>query len=180
MTAWRDRAAGRSLDTYRARAFAVATSLLVLVAVGLSVAAGSRAPATADDAGVEQAAVVAPTFDDAPDPSGAPGDDRGPVVRQARRFLRGYLPYLYGQGPARAIRGSTDVLRRRLTAARLRVPPAARRRHPRVVRVVADPLDLGRWHVVATVADGGVSRYPIELLITTGAGGVRVAEVSSQ
>lgn len=180
MTAWWDRATGRSVETYRARAFVVAACLLVVVAVGLSVAAGSRAPATADDAGLEPAAVVASTFDDGPDRSGVPSDERAAVVRQARRFLRGYLRYLYGQGPARTLRGSTDALRRRLAAARLRVPPAARRRHPRVVGVVVEPLDRGRWHVVATVADGSVSRYPVELLITTDADGVRVAQVSSE
>lgn len=184
MNAWWNRVADRPLGAQRVRAFAAASCVLLLVACGLAFTAGNRAPAdptrsVPTDAGT-QAAVVASTFDDGADASGVPGDARGAVVRQARRFLRGYLSYLYGQGPARALRGSTDVLRRRLASARLRVPPAARRRRPRVVRVVADPLDRGRWHVVATVADGGVARYPIELLITTGADGARVAEVSSE
>lgn len=184
MNAWWHRLADRPLDAQRLQAFAAASCVLLLVACVLAFTAGNRAPAdptrSVPTGADTQAAVVASTFDDGPDAARAPGDERAAVVRQARRFLRGYLSYLYGQGPARALRGSTDVLRRRLALARLRVPPAARRRHPRVVRVVADPLDRGHWHVVATIADGGVARYPIELLVTTGADGARVAEVSSE
>jgi hypothetical protein len=170
----------RPLDAQRSRAFAAAACVLLLVASGLVLTAGSRTTAPVDAPAVrgDAAAAVAPTLDaDAADPLVS---DRRHVVRQARRFLRGYLPYLYGQGPADAIRGSAAALRRRLEAARLRVSPAARKRRPRVVRVSAEPLDRGRWHVVATVADGGVAQYPIELLLTTENGAVRVAEVSSE
>ncbi len=71
-------------------------------------------------------------------------------------------------------------MRHRLETTRLRVSPAARKRDPRVVRVIAEPMDEGRWHVVATIADGGVAEYPIELLIITTSRGLRVVEVSSE
>jgi hypothetical protein len=179
MTGRSHRLVDRPLGAQRLRAFVAVASVLLLVAGGLVLTAGNRAttPAAAPGSQAPAGAMVAPTLDAAPR---SPENDRTVVVGQARRFLAGYLPYLYGQGPARAVRGTTVGLRRRLEAMRLRVPPAAQKRRPRVVRMTAEPLDHGRWHVVATVADGGVSRYPIELLTTSGAGGVRVAEVSSE
>ncbi len=180
MIAQRHRLLDRSLDAQRFRAFVAVACVLLLVAAGLGLTAGNRvtapvdAPVGRDDAD----AAVVPTLDaDAADPLGL---DRRRVVRQARRLLTGYLPYLYGQGPANAIRGSAAALRRQLETARLRVSPAARKRRPRVVHMSAEPLGRGRWHVVATIADGGVAQYPIELLLTTGDGAVRVAEVVSE
>lgn len=176
----------RSLDAQRVGAFVAAACVLLLVAGGLALTADRRARSTSDTDGSpasvgtgSQRAVVAPPLVASPETSGriVPRDA---VVRQARRFLAGCLPFLYGQGPAGAIRGSTTALRRRLETMRLRVPPAARKRRPRVVRVTAEPMDQGRWHVVATIADGGVAEYPIELLITTTERGLRVAEVSSE
>lgn len=184
MTRWWHQLIDRPLHAHRLRAFTAVACVLMLVAAGLARTAGNGAPSSRDERTAETAAqthpaVVSPTFTD--DLDAAPTDDgRDAVIRQGRRFLAGYLPYLYGQGAARAIRASTTALRRRLTAARLRVSPAARKRRPRVVRVSADQLDRGRWHVVATIADGGVSRYPIELLITTSSRGVRVAGVVSE
>ncbi len=170
----------RPLDARRFRAFAAAACVLLLVAAGLALTAGNRATAPVDEPVLRGDGVVAvaPALD--VDVARSPGADRRAVLRQARRFLTGYLRYLYGQGPAHAIRGSAATLRRRLEVARLRVSPAARKRRTRVVRVTAKPLARGRWHVVATIADGGVAQYPIELLITTTDGTARVAEVSSE
>lgn len=181
----------RPLGARRHGAFAVVACVLLLVAGGLAVTAGHRSASVADTSGDRTAtngrtsqaaagAVVAPTLDADAVAAGSPESDRAAVVRQARRFLAGYLPYLYGHGAARAVHGGTAALRRRLETVRLRVSPAARKRRPHVVRVTAERLDRGRWHVVATVADGGVSRYPIELLITTGDGTARVAGVSNE
>ncbi len=179
MIAFLHRLLDRPLDAQRFGAFVAVAFVLSLVVAGLVLTAGNRATPPGDGREVRGGgAAVVPTLDIDGAESAGPG--RRAVVRQARRFLRGYLPYLYGQGPARAVQGSTAMLRRRLEIARLRVSPAARKRRPRVVRVTADPLDGGRWHVVATIADGGVAQYPIELLLTTRAGAVRVGEVVSE
>jgi hypothetical protein len=181
----------RPLGARRLGAFAAVACVLLLVAGGLALTAGHRYTPMAETSDGRPAtngrtsqtvggAVVVATLDADPFAAGSPGGERAVVVRQARRFLAGYLPYLYGQGPVRVIRAGTVTLRRRLETAPLRVSPAARKRRPRVVRVTAESLDRRRWHVVATIADGGVTRYPIELLLTTGARGVRVAEVSSE
>lgn len=180
--------AGRPLTTERRGVFAAAACVVLLVAGGLTLTAGNEATAPAGNRsgrpgpGGAAAASVAPTLDAEPIAADVPEGDRATVMRQARRFLAGYLPYLYGQGSARSIRGGTVALRRRLANTRPRVSPATRKRRPRLVRLAAEPLDRrARWHVVATVADGSVARYPIELLITTSrSGGVRVAEVSSE
>lgn len=113
-------------------------------------------------------------------PPSAAETDNAAVGRVARQFLRGYLPYLYGHGPATAIGGSTATLRRHLTHARLRVSPATRRRRPRVVRVRISSLKRHRWHAVVTVTDGGVARYPIELLLRPSLRGPVVAAVVSE
>ena len=82
--------------------------------------------------------------------------------RAARRFLADYLPYTYGHRPARGIRAATPRLRRRLATERRRVPPAMRRRHPRVLLVQAE--DVSRTHaaITALVGDGGHG-YTVEL-----------------
>lgn len=191
MTADRRRLIDRPLGARRLGAFAAVACVLLLVAGGLALTAGHRSTPGADTSGDRTAlsgrtgeaaagAVVAPTLDADPAAAGSPDGDRAMVARQARRFWAGYLPFLYGQGPARAIRAGTVSLRRRLETVRLRVPPAARRRRPRVVRVTVAPLDDRRWHAVATIADGGVAQYPIELLVTVSDGAARVAEVSSE
>jgi hypothetical protein len=82
--------------------------------------------------------------------------------RAARRFLADYLPYTYGRHPARSIRAATPPLRRRLATERPRVPPAVRRRHPRVLLVQAEDVSRTRAAVMALVGDGG-HRYTVEL-----------------
>ena len=85
----------------------------------------------------------------------------------ARGFLRTYLPYLYGQTRLRAVKASSPALRRRLARDRRPVPPAARRRRPRVraLRLGGLVRDVGAWRVTARIADGDIAIYPIELLI---------------
>lgn len=192
MTADLRRLIDRPLGTRRFGAFAGVACVLLLVAGGLAFTAAHR-PTSVDDIAsgrpatdgrTGQAAagvVVAPTLDTDPAAAGPLEGDRAAVVRQSRRFLTGYLPYLYGQGEARSIRASTGALRRRLESARLRVSPASRKRRPRVVRLAPEPLGRrGRWHVVATVADGGVAEYPIELLVSPSSRGFVVEAVVSE
>lgn len=183
MTAGSPRLVDRPLGARRNGAFVAVAAVVLLVAGGLAVTAGNDSTAPGDVPSSQSppaSARVAPPLETDRAVEGSARDARIAVVRETRRFLAGYLPYLYGQGPVRALRGGTVELRRRLEDARVRVPPAARKRRPRVVRLTAEPLDRGRWHAVATIADGGVAWYPIELLLTTTGGGVRVAEVSSE
>lgn len=81
--------------------------------------------------------------------------------RAAVRFLRSYLPYLYGRRGARSVKGLAEPARRALARGRARVTPAQRRRRPRTedLQLVAQS---GRV-VLATarVADGGSASYPL-------------------
>jgi hypothetical protein len=98
------------------------------------------------------------------------------VERAARRFLRAYMPFLYGRGPARAIQPTTAELRARLTRSRVRVPPAARHRHPHVEALRLRAAAAGRFAVSARIEDGGPARYPIELAVAHRDGRWRVVE----
>jgi hypothetical protein len=96
------------------------------------------------------------------------------IERTARHFLGAYLPFLYGRGPASAIEPTTAQLRGRLVRSRVRVPPAARHRYPRVVGLRPRPAGGGRFAVSARIEDGGTARYPIELVVTRRGGRWRV------
>jgi hypothetical protein len=98
------------------------------------------------------------------------------VGRTARRFLGGYLPFLYGRGRASAIEPTTAELRARLARSRVRVPAATRRRHPRVVALRVRAAGGGRFAVSAQIEDGGAARYPLELVVARRGGRWRVVE----
>jgi hypothetical protein len=112
-------------------------------------------------------------------PARSPRDSTRGAARVARRFLRGYLPFLYGQGSAGPIASASPHLLGRLARSRVRVPPAARRRHPWVVELRSARLGAERASVTATVDDGGVSRYPIELTLARRGGGWLVTAVGA-
>ena len=98
--------------------------------------------------------------------------------RTARRFLTDYLPYTYGRRPARSIRAATLRLRRRLATERPRVPPAVRRRHPRVLLVQSEGVSRTRAAVTALVGDGA-HRYTVELELQRGRSGWTVTNVGA-
>ena len=98
--------------------------------------------------------------------------------RTARRFLADYLPYTHGRGPARGIRGATPRLRRRLATERPRVPPAVRRRHPRVLLVQAEGVSRTRATVTALAGDGA-HRYTVELELHRARPGWTVTNVAA-
>jgi hypothetical protein len=79
------------------------------------------------------------------------------ALSAARRFLRTYLPFTYGQLPARTIRGAVPALRMRIAARPPEVPATIRRLHPRVTALTIIPAritDAGAgWAATATVSD---------------------------
>jgi hypothetical protein len=82
----------------------------------------------------------------------------------ARRFLEAYLPFTYGQLPAREIPAASSALRARIASNRPRVPEAIHRLHPRVTNLLVEPArvqDAGAgWAASATVVDG-LESYPV-------------------
>jgi hypothetical protein len=96
------------------------------------------------------------------------------AVRAARRFLAGYLRYLYGHGRARQIRAATPRLRHRLATHPPRVSPATRKRRPRIIGLRSAAAARGRWTLTARIADGSGARYPLALEVARHPGGFLV------
>ena len=79
------------------------------------------------------------------------------ALNAARRFLSTYLPFTYGQIPARAIRSAVPALRTRIASNPLAVSATVRRLHPQVTALTIIPariIDAGAgWAATATVTD---------------------------
>jgi hypothetical protein len=90
--------------------------------------------------------------------------------RVARRFLTGYLAFLYGRGRAAEVRHVSASVRRGLARGRARKTLAQRRRRPRVeeLAVIGQASDA----VIATaqVDDGGVAPYTLTFTLVKRAG----------
>lgn len=161
-------------DRDRQRAFALAAAALVLAAAILTITGNRPGAPTASTPPPSPAAAApdvsalasrAPAWASAQDTVAVPAA----VRQQARRFLAGYLPYLYGRRPrsARWLEGAGWQLRRRLAAERPRVAPAARRRRPRAVALKGEQAPSGGWQLRARIADGR-SGYQLTLLVVGG------------
>ena len=163
-------------DAERRRLFALAMAVLTLASASLLALrpAPEHAPAPTPRAEPPSTAAPAPSA-----PLGPSAAVPAPATRAARRFLGGYLRFLYGHAGAREIERATPQLRRRLSTSRLRVPPAARRRRPRVVRLEAQRTEPDELAVTAEVEDGGVARYPVALTLRRGGGGWRAVAVGA-
>lgn len=153
----------------RRRAFAAAAAVLLTAAVALSIAAD---PPDRPHHSPTDRRPPAPSADRA---AGNAPEASGRVLAVARRFLDDYLARIHGTGSARAIRGASAGLRRRLAAQRVRVSPAARRHRPAVQRL--DSQHLGdRWLIRAEVATGQVS-YPVALVVADRPAGLVVTRL---
>ena len=94
-----------------------------------------------------------------PPPSGSAGAESA-----ARRFLRGYLPWLYGQAPRRAITAATRGLLAGLTAHPPRIPPAMRALAP-TVAAIAMQRRGHTWRALPNITDGQET-YELALTLT--------------
>ena len=86
--------------------------------------------------------------------------------RVARRFLRSYLPYTYGQRPQPGVEAvSAPRLARALAQLRPRVPARVSRLRPRVAALQSEALGGRRLETVAFVEDGE-RRYALPIRLT--------------
>jgi hypothetical protein len=179
-------------DGARPRLFVVAVAVILIAAAALAAldnpgpprrparTTAAPPPAAASPPPVPAVASPAPTVPSeegpAPAASLASRDEMRQAKRGARRFLAGYLRYSYGRGTARAIARAGARLRGRLSRERPRVPPAERRRRPRVLLVQSDGASPDAARLVALVADGR-RRYTVALGLERTAAGWRVTSV---
>ncbi len=169
-------------DGDRGRLFVLAAFVVVAAAAAFALLDRPAPPREADRAAGQPsppatpaaatAEPVEPVADgDAPSEQSRPSpeshgtrEDVEAAKRAARRFLPGYLAYTYGRGRAADLEGASRELRRRLAAAPPRVPPAQRRRRPRLQLVQAQSVGRQAATVIAVVDDGaGTYTVPLEL-----------------
>lgn len=141
-------------ESERRAAFAIAAAVVVVAAFGLLLGGGGSLHSPATTATPDPTRLSSP-------PSAARRSE--PEVA-AVRFLEDYLPFLYGRGAAGSIRAATPRLAERLVRSRVRVPPAARSRRPRLEAIGARDLAGSRALVRARVGDGVVS-YTVVLAL---------------
>jgi hypothetical protein len=85
----------------------------------------------------------------------------------ARRFLAGYLAYIYGHARVSQISDASPPLLRSLKALPPRVPPAARARDPKVIALQPTVASARQLGVRAVVNDGELIDYPVHLTLAS-------------
>lgn len=91
--------------------------------------------------------------------------ERREAAAAVRRFLSGYLPYLYGRGPAGRVAPVTPSVARTLRSGSARVTPAQRRRHPRVAALRVTGQTERSALATVQVTDGGPAPYQLTLTV---------------
>ena len=157
-------------DAQRPRLFALIAAGLLALTLALTLLAPKQPPSRSS------ASLTVPSTTPAP-PGPARAAAPAGVTIAARAFLRDYLAFLHGQHRRLAFAYATGELARRLRSYKLRVSPAARERRPLVLRTSIRPLGRSRWLVRATVSDGDLATYPLELVIAADARGPVVVQV---
>ncbi|MGH2910173.1 MAG: hypothetical protein ACRDK8_12855 [Solirubrobacteraceae bacterium] len=110
-----------------------------------------------------------------PPPPAPPARSSAPE-KAARLFLRGYLPWLYGQAPPRAITDLTSGLQAALKAHPPRVPPTM---HALIAKVAAIAMQRhgSGWQTLANITDGHET-YELVLTVAPTRGRWLVSKVS--
>ena len=111
-----------------------------------------------------------------PPPPAAP---RGSAAAEnaARLFLRGYLPWLYGQAPLRAITAATSGLLADLKAHPPRIPATMQALRPKVAAIAMQRRGHG-WQALPNISDGHET-YELVLTVAQTRGRWLVSNVSS-
>ena len=171
MTAWLIRLRDRPIAEGERRWAFFASTVLLAITVGLlALTTSATRTTTATDRGALAGHTLSGQPPASPVPVSAdgqstPGALSPPVSRVARRFLTGYLAYLYGHGGVAGVRDASPALVRSLGANPPRVSIDIRARHPRVIALQATAAPAGQAGVSALVNDGGIADYPVVLFI---------------
>jgi len=167
----------------RTAAFVLAAAVLLGAAAFFMLGVPSSAPAPVATPAPAPPGPSSPPAQ-RPGPTDPPADRPDPtprevrrVKRTARQFLRGYLPYSYGQGSAERIQGASDELLAELADRPPRVAlNAPRGRRAKVTAVQAEAASAERMSVLAFVEDSERD-YALELALERVGETWRVSEV---
>ncbi len=187
MSGWLIRLRDRPIVDHERRHAFIASTVVLALTVGLlalttpaasTTARTGRSPLAARSS-VEKAPLPSPSV--AGDGSSKPDLVSQSVEHIARRFLTGYLAYLYGHNGVAGIRDASPSLQRSLGEHPPRVSLTMSARYPHLVSLAPVAAPDGLVDVSAVVNDGGVADYTIELLVNrsggrllvTGIGGAR-------
>ena len=110
-------------------------------------------------------------------PPPAPPPGSAAAENAARLFLRGYLPWLYGQAPLRAITAATSGLLADLKAHPPRIPPTMQALRPKVAAIAMQRRGHG-WQALPNISDGHET-YELVLTVAQTRGRWLVSNVSS-
>ena len=110
-------------------------------------------------------------------PAPAPSRASAAPETAARRFLQGYLRWLYGQAPLHAIEDATTGLLVGLKSHSPRIPPGMRSLHATVSTIALQRHGSG-WQALPNVTDGRET-YELVLTITQRRGRWLVSGVSN-
>jgi hypothetical protein len=176
MTAWLTSLRDRPIaESERTAAMATVTVLLLAAAILLALSRPSGPPRRSSRPRSTQSVAQRSTSVVAQATESGTAQLTPQVERAADLFLAGYLGYIYGHAPARAIREATSALLRSLQAHPPRVSPGMRDRRPRVLALHTVPAPSGQVGVSAVVNDGGLVDYSIGLLLAAHGGQLLVS-----
>lgn len=94
-----------------------------------------------------------------------------------RRFLSGYVPYLYGRARASTVAPVSTSVARTLRVGRARITPAQAARHPRVTGLSVIGQSRASALATVTISDGGPAPYRLTLTVERRAGRWLIADV---
>jgi hypothetical protein len=97
----------------------------------------------------------------------------------ARKFMRGYLPFLYGLGSAQAIVAITPALERELAAQPMARDDGASPSHPRLEALRLIARRGPRAVALAIVTDESGVYFPRKLALVQGTAGWQVTAISA-
>ncbi|MGD9735960.1 MAG: hypothetical protein AB7V58_10195 [Solirubrobacterales bacterium] len=145
--------------TYRSVPAAVAVAAVLLAGCGDHHADSRTTPATPPAPGP----IIGTTTQPPRDPLST--GERREATAAVRRFLSGYLPYLYGRGLPGRVAPVTPSVARTLRSGSARVTPAQRHRHPRVAALRVIGQTARSALAAVRIGDGGPAPYQLTLTV---------------
>lgn len=103
--------------------------------------------------------------------------DRHAATAAVRRFLTGYLPYLYGRAAPSQVKPITASVAQAMRSGSARTTPAQHRRHPRAGAVKVTGQTAHSALAAVQVTDGGPAPFQLTLTVERRSGRWVIADL---